>query len=292
MSMEYTGTEASIMACSDCNNSCKHCYISYNGNLNGEELFDLCNKLSSRYKITINGTELLLHPEYFDSIQYNRQIGIITNGLQIVRNPRIVEKIVKAGIIYVGISYHFFIHESISGINRNVVQEAIDLLNNAGIITEIRTTLDVHNYDKVFDMCRQAILMRTRGIKFTNYMRMGAALNLDKENILSDKQIEYFFDELEFVRMYYDKTICKIRRCGSFGKSNTLNFCCPAGVDSVVITPDLNVYPCFFLARSGYEIGRVYNGKIVIEKRVNNNGEFCIAKEVINRRIPFETFFS
>lgn len=48
-----------------------------------------------------------------------------------------------------------------------------------------------------------------------------------------------------------------IDRSGMLGKDNNnpnCNFSCSAGKDLVVITP--NVYPCLFLAKPGYEIGK------------------------------------
>ncbi len=79
---EFTnGSEVCIMACSDCNTKCKHCYISYSGNIREDILLDLCHELSHKYKIFLNGTEILLHPGFLDSIKFNKQRSLITNGL-------------------------------------------------------------------------------------------------------------------------------------------------------------------------------------------------------------------
>ena len=37
---------------------------------------------------------------------------------------------------------------------------------------------------------------------------------------------------------------------------------CSVGTNLIVITPDISVYPCNFLAKLGYEIGKVENGII------------------------------
>lgn len=58
-----------------------------------------------------------------------------------------------------------------------------------------------------------------------------------------------------------------------------------------VITPNLNVYPCVFLTKPGYEIGKVEDGKIMLYKDVIN--EFwkkCIAKEVHNNNAKIEDY--
>ena len=64
---EFNGSTVMIMTCSNCNTKCEHCYIGYSGNLNGNELLDLCTTLKKRYNIILNGTEVLIHPEYFSS---------------------------------------------------------------------------------------------------------------------------------------------------------------------------------------------------------------------------------
>lgn len=55
------------MSCTSCNAKCEHCYISYNGNLNGNEFYDMVEKLKDRYEIYINGSEPLINREYLKS---------------------------------------------------------------------------------------------------------------------------------------------------------------------------------------------------------------------------------
>ena len=50
----YNGKIVAIMSCTKCNAKCEHCYISYNGNLDGEELYDMVEKLKDRYPIAYN----------------------------------------------------------------------------------------------------------------------------------------------------------------------------------------------------------------------------------------------
>lgn len=279
---EYNGSEVTIMVCSDCNTDCKHCYISYKGNFDGQDLLDLCKKLNVKYKVILNGTELLLHPEYFNSMQCIGQESLMTNGIEMIKNPSIIQKIIDAGIKYVGISYHFYIHNDISSVNKSIIERILKILEDYDITTEIRVTITTKNFDKVRDICKNAIAMHANGVKFTNYMYMGSAMHLGRENILSDEQICVFFDELEEVRRLYSKEEFLIRRCGSFGKSKYRDFRCPAGKESVVITPDLKVYPCIFLAKPGWEIGYLENGKIMLDKEIKHDGMKCLAKEINN----------
>ena len=97
---------------------------------------------------------------------------------------------------------------------------------------------------------------------------IGCASNL---SLINDEQINEFLELIQKVRNLYDKTLLEVKRCGTFGKGNSKipnNFMCPAGTNLVAITPDMSVYPCNFLAKPGYEIGKVENGIIYITKTI------------------------
>ena len=282
---EFKGREVTIMTCSNCNAKCKHCYISYDGNFEQDVLYNLCGELIKKYRVLLNGTEILLHPEYFECLKLVGQNFLLTNGIELARNPKIIETIAKAGVKFVGTSYHYGIHSEISTVSQQIVEENIARLRESEIGTDLRVTITNRNYMLIPKMCEKAVSLGATGIKFTNYMQMGAALNLVQDNVLAEWQIEEFFALLEQVRRIYSKEELLIRRCGSFGNDTNNSgskFCCTAGMESVVITPDLNVYPCFFLAKKGMEIGHVEDGKIIIDHPIVHNGSKCLAKEVNN----------
>lgn len=282
---EFRGREVTIMTCSNCNAKCRHCYISYEGNFEQRDLYSLCENLIQEYRVLLNGTEILLHPEYFESLKLVGQNFLLTNGIELERNPDIIKQLAEVGIKYIGMSYHFGIHSDISTVKEQIIEGNISRLQEYGIGTDLRVTINSHNYKLIQQMCEKAISLKATGIKFTNYMQMGAALQLERENILSEGQISEFLKLFEQARRIYPKDQLLIRRCGSFGE-NCVNcnakFSCTAGRESVVITPDLNVYPCFFLAKKGMEIGYVENGKIIIDYPIEHDGKKCLAKEVNN----------
>lgn len=285
MRKEFDGKEVTIMTCSDCNTQCKHCYISYKGNFKAEHLFALAEKLRRKYRVLLNGTEILLHPNFFDTLQLVGQNFLLTNGIELYRNPDMIKTIAQCGIKYVGMSYHFGIHTQVSNVDTDLIECNIRNLKKYGIGTDLRVTITSQNYNLVKQMCRKAHCLGATGIKFTNYMQMGKALNLDRANILSDEQIIDFFRQLEDARKIYTKEQLLIRRCGSFGK-NCYNcnkhFHCTAVDESVVITPEMKVYPCFFLAKSGFEIGYVDDERIIIDTPIEFEHSKCLAREVNN----------
>lgn len=59
---------------------------------------------------------------------------------------------------------------------------------------------------------------------------------------------------------------------------------CPSINNQVILTPDNNLYPCIFLAKPGYEIGRLIGDTLWInDEWLNiNDGNQCYAKEICN----------
>ena len=78
---EYTGKEVIVMACSNCNANCSHCYISYKGNRAPEDLLSIVRNLKKRYSLNINGAEVLTNFDYLKSYKEIGQHFVLTNGI-------------------------------------------------------------------------------------------------------------------------------------------------------------------------------------------------------------------
>lgn len=209
---EYSGNRVIIMTCSDCNTRCKHCYISYKGNFDADKLYQICNDLSERYWVQLNGTELLLHPDYFKSLELVKQNFLLTNGIQFQKNPDLIQEIARIGIRYVGMSYHFGIHNDISSVSQEIIEDNIPKLSEAGIVTDMRVTITRDNLELIPEMCKKTIELGAKRIKFTNYMLIGAAEALSPNNVLREKDLKRFFEILEQERRKYPKELLRIRR--------------------------------------------------------------------------------
>lgn len=285
--VEYKGKEVILMACSSCNiKRCEHCYISYEGDRKPEELKKLASTLVDNYEVYINGAEVLVNKEYFDSYKIINQNWMLTNGFEIYRNPDILDFLKDRGIEIVEMSYHFGIQDKISKINNAMLEKNIGYLKAKGMKFKLLVTINTENYNMIDQMCEKAIELGAYGIEFTNFLNQGNARNMDLSNLLSLNQINEFFEQLLKVRKKYPKDKLVIDRSGLFGKnrnSSSCHFNCPAGRDMVVITPDNNVYSCLFLAKPGLEIGKYINGKILLNNEIDNDGELCLAQELCNK---------
>lgn len=282
---EYNGKSVILMACSKCNVNCSHCYISYNGNRTAEDLLFLVKRLKEKYQININGAEVLTDFGYLQSCKEIEQHFILTNGKIFLVDETVCTKLKENNIQSVSLSYHFGIHDHLSPVKINDLDKIIKIIKSNNLDFRLMTTITSENYKLVPYMCKKAEELGARGIKFTNFVKQGSAKSLDDRNILNDNQIKEFFALLMVERNKYKMEDLIIERCGTFGKnvlSNHDNFYCDCITDSVVITPDNNVYPCVFLAQSGYEIGKFENGKIYIYDSYDNNHDSCLAKQACN----------
>ena len=253
---EYKGKYLTIMLCSGCNQKCKHCYVNYHGRFTDKQLAEMIPSLSERYSIMFNGTEPILYPEYFKYFQMINQNKMFTNGLELMRNYDITQELLKYGINYLSISYHFGIHDQISSVNTKDLEDLFKRLKNDGFKVRLLCTLNKDNYKNTSEFCKQAKDMGVDGIKFTNLIIQGnASENLEGTQLGTYDRIQVL-NSVNLSRRFYDKEEFNIERCGSFGNPiHSHNFECFAGTKMVVLTPDNKIYQCIFDIGDGNEIG-------------------------------------
>lgn len=195
---------------------------------------------------------------------------------------------IEYGLESISISYHFGLHDKISLIPSNILEEVFEILRRKNFNYRLMTTVTTTNYNMVSEMCRKTIELGARGIYFTNFILQGTALNLsDKGLVLNEEQIKMFFEQIGCCREKYDINKLLIERDAGFGKniiSTHDNFRCLSISEQVVLTPDNNIYPCIFLAKEGYEIGKYIDGKIMLYDEFYgiNDGNTCYAKAICN----------
>lgn len=285
---EYQGKVVTLMLCSDCNINCKHCYISFKGNRSVEDLDNLIPALLEKgYRVDLNGAEVLTNPNYLKFYKMTNNTEVMTNGLAIYQNPELVYQIKQNGITTVGISYHFDLHDIISMIPKEIVLKTIQLCLDGGLKILINTTISNTNYLNIEKMCEESISLGATAIRFTNFLKQGNVLKNDiKDYALTKEQISIFFKQMNEMRNKYNPNMFYIHRSGLFDVDKTncnSHFICTAGVDDVTITPNNMVYPCIFLAKKGFEIGRYEDGIIKIKSSCfHNSGQHCCSAKILN----------
>lgn len=282
---EFRGKRVTIMSCSDCNTKCEHCYISYDGNFTGDKLFHIADKLKNAgLTVKINGTEPLMHRDYLRTYNLIGQVHALTNGL-VFKNYSFdyLDEIRSYGITSLNISYHFDFHEQISKVPKDFLFELWEQILKRGMGFTILCTISTLNMHKIINYCETALFYGAFRIRFTNLLKQGNACSLDNGLILNPSQIDKVIADINKARRLFPKERLYIERCGSFGVSiNRHKFCCPGGKDTVVLAPNMMVYPCVFLVQPGREIGAYYDGKIFINDSWKYHSKQCYALYELN----------
>ena len=284
--VEFKGDNITIMCCSKCNIKCKHCYIEYSGDIPCNELEELVLKLKDKYNVSLNGTELLLQPGYLKVLKLINQDRVITNGLVIHNNDKLIEEMKDSGIEWVGMSYHFDFHDMISPVKKEIVIDNIIKLKGNNINVELMATISAINYRNIENMVQEAIMLGADCIRFTNLFNEGRTNSLDNKLLLTEEQINDFFDQFYHCKEKYKDKIL-VRRSGTFSRDErkeNSSYYCPAGDKNIAIAPNYKVYPCPFLVKEGYEIGKYENGKIYIEEMYENDNTKCMLHETLNKQ--------
>lgn len=285
---EYRGKIVTLMLCSSCNINCEHCYISFGGNRTVKELTSLIPLLLEKgYRVDLNGAEVLTNPAYLQFYKMTHNTELMTNGLAIYQNPDLLKLIKENGITTIAISYHFELHNVISKVPKEIILKVIHLCLESGLKVLINTTISNTNFTNIERMCEEAISIGATAIRFTNFLKQGNVLkNSIEEYALSRDEVNLFFEQLNRMRKKYNPETLYIHRSGLFDVdlcNRNSHFVCTAGWDDVTITPDNMVYPCIFLAKKGFEIGKFEDGIIKIQQCFHNNGQHCCASQILNR---------
>lgn len=276
---KYNGKYITIMLCSQCNNSCKHCYINFSGRFTEEELSRMIPILKQNYTILLNGTEPILFPEYYKYFKEVNEHRIITNGIEILKNSNVLNQLLQNGINEVWLSYHFKIQDKISNVSEQELIKIVEILKKNNFIVKLMCSLSTHNYQSISKICTRAIKMGVDKIKFTNFISQGNARNnFNCSEFLNQNQINLVLEEIDNARKNISRDELVIQRCGTFGPNpRKNNFQCLAGQDMIVITPDKKIYDCVFNISDDSCIGYVdedYN-LMIDTKCISLNQSHC-----------------
>jgi len=292
MVKEHKGEEVIFMATDRCNAKCKHCHLEFKGSFKGERLQELAGNATKKHSIVeLNGAEVLLHPEYLPVLDQINQNWVLTNGIEIARNPRILETARNNGIDTVGLSHHFDSQESLSPVRASMLEDVSKTVLDAGLKLRLLTAVNQDNYKNIIPICDRATKLGASIISFFNMVKSGNAHDL-ANSFLTDEQMQECLALIEQARSMYDVDVLKVGRSGTFGAQDgkEKKFKCTAGHNLVVVTPDEKVKPCMFLSGPQYEIGHIEDGSIVIDKELHHDGSKCLVHEIANRGVNFDDY--
>jgi MoaA/NifB/PqqE/SkfB family radical SAM enzyme len=272
-----------LMVNSECNIKCKHCYLPYNNSRSPENTLATVNDLQANgYNVTIAGSETLLELDYLKSYQKAKQKHLLTNGILLDKDSSIYDRLREHGIEQLTFSLHFGIDSQIQSVPEKLVSRVIKETKSRGFKVQITTTITSQTYTKIKEMCEKAKTYGADKLYFGRFVNMGRAKSCEHLK-LTDAQVSEFFENLTKIRKQYGKDELEIRAHGYFGprpgsigaELAKVNCYCPAGIKSVVVDPNNDVYGCPFTMGEDLKIGRFENGKIEIDPEALEKNLLC-----------------
>ncbi|MBR9683553.1 radical SAM protein [Candidatus Woesearchaeota archaeon] len=258
----------------ECNRSCNHCYLPYQGKRSAEETVELVRQLKEQGElVSLAGSEVLTDLGYLEAYQKASQKYILTNGILLLEHPEIYDKLHEQGIKEVRISAHFGIEKMLGSVPESDVATVIEEAKNEGLKVQITTTITPENYRLVESMCDQSKYMNADKLEFIRYVKAGSARREQRRMLTAEERAE-FFELVVEAREGFDKSDLEIAIHGNFGPREgsrgerlaKFNRYCPAGTFLFVVDPNNIVYGCPFLM--DFPIGKLVEGKVEVEKEL------------------------
>ncbi len=272
-------TIADIIVTRKCNLRCVHCNMSAGAQINNELTFNEWKKIFDQleengiFKIQISGGEPLCHRHIEDIINYvgskKYRVSMLTNGTLIDKHIAIL---LSSNMVSVSISIDGSTsdaHDTFRGTNNSFfsTMEAIKLVNIYGIICTVSTTIHKKNKNQIreiFDICKNNNIYMLQ-FNFIDAIGRGASANKWTLSPVEKQEVYRIFDEIKnnyngsmklFINNPYD-----LLKAGDHEKRSVI---CKAGVYSMTIDADGDMYPCVIGAQIRKKrIGNVIENSIL-----------------------------
>ncbi len=248
-----------------CNLLCPHCYIDStvdsSNELSTEEsvlLIDELSYLNHDLMLVLSGGEPMLRPDILEIVSYANEGGFITvmgsNGTLLDRHSIIALK--DAGLKGIGISIDSVKrekHDGFRGLNGawDASVDALRYAADAGIETQIDTTLTDTNAEEIEEFIEFAVALRAKAINFFFLVCTGRAMRTDISTETYEKALKrimhlYRTEKRVMVRVRCAPHIYKmIYESGSHLYKGSRG--CLAGRQYMRIDPEGNITPCPYM---------------------------------------------
>ena len=204
--------------------------------------------------VNISGGEPLLNPRIFSIIKElthkNIDVGISTNGYIFKQKA---SQLIDSGIGFVQISIDGMedFHDSFRGVKGAYAHavESIEYAKKSGIFVQMNTTITAKNMKYVFG---NIALAEKLGVDRIFFRRVVAAGLASKNDVIPNKEdyikllkslIDFKYSNKTNVSISIDDPIIAVLDNIRYDKES---ICCSAGITSLGIDSQGNVYPCIF----------------------------------------------
>lgn len=248
-----------------CNFRCPHCYANKYGNEYIDET-DLKNVLKTLHGhgvdvVTFLGGEpLLAHRQLITGIKYARRLGIavriFTNGSLIPSKPQIIETFEKYNVfvvlsLYAGSRDGYLKFTRCDGYNS--VVKALEMLSKSNANFQVNIVLTRKNeeeFEKIIDLLKRFKIRRVWLWQYAKEDRR-RSLKTDKMFLPQEKLSEYMKKLVSAINVEESSDVYY------YLPRNKILERCFAGDEGIVVTANLDVYPCIFTVYPFLKLGNL-----------------------------------
>jgi len=259
-----------------CTSRCNHCYLlnspTYKNRVNRSEermIADIHSLTNDGYKVFFCTTELFLYERWKEIFKIAGYKSIRTNGYPFVVNPVLIEEAKEMGVSKVTFTANSKkYHDGLGLPKAEVVERAIEMCNERGLVTSVNILLNKKNYGHLEEMVQPYLDL---GVDYFIFSRILPANGI--QGLLETEDTITVYDQVADLKRKFpfEKTGKYFEVSGEMGSTHRpnrekTNFYCPAGTRLFAIGLDNNVYPCSFMTQEQFKLGAFENGKIVLDK--------------------------
>lgn len=273
----FSGGKVVIMTTSRSNAECEYRYVPFSGHFESDELYETVRNFQDQgYSVRLDGTEPLLDPWHLKSFRLAGQKTVTTNGQVLTENSHYIFAIRESGVENINVSYHFDLQKDLSGVSPRLVEAALRIVALGGLKASVTTTITRPYLEKIPEYCEWCMERGVTEIHFVNYLPHWKTTN--DWVLMSDDRKRYYDIISEQRKKHSANTLCISSSC-SFGACESPNITCSAAHDSVVLTPDYQVFPCPFMMEPEKTCGIYKDGYIFVKKNTTFPRHDCVALE-------------
>jgi MoaA/NifB/PqqE/SkfB family radical SAM enzyme len=279
---EGNGTVSYILNEGYCNIQCQHCYMNRLKSKPrrrdpDQAHLDILSLRNQGYRVQLRGTELIIHDDFINLFPIAQQDYVQTNGLQIVKNPAVLDQLSAAGVCYIIITYPFD-PDGLVDIDSAIVDRAIALSSalfgvTVSVIVTRRVASSLH---RIHEFCEHVRKLGARAVKFVRLIPITQDLVPLTPSVAESQSVLLEIARLKTV-YHYDELVLQTPGCFGLHEfrralaparfaSIDLDrvYDCPAGIKNIVIDLHNDVYPCLYLMERDHRIGTFSMGRVTL----------------------------
>jgi len=237
--------------------------MSYSARNSDQAIRDLTQLKEDWKKIRVTGSNVLRFLKIEEILKLCEQDYILGDVFTIKRDKERLERLKESGLkrVFITSSYSDNVTKKVS------LEEASKAIKKLGLELAISYIMTHNNKGEVANMVEEAISVNANSMRFMRYLPTDEKPN--SLNLTDDEERE-LIDKIYKLRSEIPKDKIKIFIHGHFGTKfrPSKGPICFAGEEMFFIGLDNLVYPCEFLINPNNVMGKFFEGKVKIDRKL------------------------